>query len=155
MSEKKTNSVRESRTRSFKSMAIQCHNVILNMHNNEEKGIMEWTDSEGNRRSTKLRVVFTTSSGVVTGDLPDLFADDPTGGEGKTYTDLFFRTLDLEYDRLEKESPHVSITSGGVIPLKNVQLQTNAGVTLNMIEFVLFTEDVTGFYFIPVDQEIV
>lgn len=90
-----------------------------------------------------MKVIFLTSAGVITGDILDT-----QGGQMSSFADLFYEMFNLQ------ESKQKVITPEEVIPLTNVEIKTNAGVSLIFNEFMVFTEDIVAFYFQPSEQSI-
>lgn len=131
-------------TRDLKRLSIKALRSAINMHNNDdEKKIYKWLDKDGNTKTGNMKVIFLTSAGVITGDILDT-----QEGQMSSFADLFYEMFNLQ------ESQQKVITPEEVIPLTNVEIKTNAGVSLIFNEFMVFTEDIVAFYFQPSEQSI-
>jgi hypothetical protein len=133
-------------TRDLKRLSIKVLKSAINMNNKDEKKICKWIDQEGNTKTGKIKVIFLTSAGVITGDIPD--TSEFQEGQMSSFADLFYEMFNLQ------ESQQKVITPEEVIRLINVEIKTNAGVSLKFNEFMVFTEDIVAFYFQPSEQSI-
>jgi hypothetical protein len=146
-----------NRPRSFKGSSLKALGVMLSLHNKGKganKGLnLAFRDGIHPPENIPLKALFLTSAGVITGEFPYLPEEGEEVSERLTIRDTFSRVLDADVRHMEEEEAFTSLTSGTVIPLANVTIKTNTGDILNFNEFLLFSEDVIGCYFIPKDHK--
>lgn len=138
----------KARARSFKGTALKVvgkHIEALNIDSLSKT----LEAGKASYEAEHLKALFLTPSGIIIGSYPELrkLSKKSLGGS-------FFDSFNVEVERMEQETTGVmKLTSGGAVPLVDVSIKTNFGQILHFKEFLLFTEDVVGAYYVPKDYK--
>lgn len=125
-----------SRPRSYKGIAIR----VLREH-------IEFI--EGMKTDDKKKFYFLTSAGVILADIPVLKDLHPNSFAKTVHRDMAKQVTKLAED--DDEGDETTVTAGGSIALVNVSIKTNAGTIEHFDEFLVFTDDIVGCYFVSGD----
>lgn len=147
--------VLRNRPSSYKVAALSALNSLVHLHNKDRNGGHFAFDNVVDINAlTELKAVFLTSAGVVTGEFPPI-SNEEERRDDSTIEQIFYIALENRASEMyDEQGVNAKFTPGAMMPLLNVSIKTNAGDVFHFNDFILFSEDVIGFHFVPKDFKI-